>query len=79
MLVAAPADPGRGSEPAAPRRAGPLQVVKAVLSAFIGIRKGAAHEDDAATITPVQAIVTGIVAAAILVVSVLLLVRFIMS
>jgi hypothetical protein len=79
MLVAAPADPGRSAGPAASRRAGPLQVVKAVLSAFIGIRKGAAHEDDAATITPVQAIVTGIVAAAILVVSVLLLVRFIMS
>ena len=53
--------------------------MKAVLSAFIGIRKGAAHEDDAATITPVQAIVTGIIAAAILVVSVVLLVRFIMS
>src|SRR5262245_17980753 len=61
------------------RKAGPLQVVKAVLSAFIGIRRGAAHESDAATITPFQAIITGIIAAAVLVVSVLLLVRFIMS
>ena len=69
MIVAAPAE----------RKAGPLQVVKAVLSAFIGIRKGAAHENDAATVTPVQVIVTGIIAAAILVVSMVLFVRFVMS
>jgi len=71
MIVALPVEPSR--------KAGPLQVVKAVLSAFIGIRKSAAHENDAARITPVQAIITGIVAAAILVVSVALLVRFILS
>ena len=75
MIVAAPAEP---NEPRR-RKAGVLQVVKAVLSAFIGIRKGAAHESDAATITPVQAIVTGVIAAAILVVSMVLLVRFVMS
>ena len=74
MIVAAPAEP----QPQG-RKAGPLQVVKAVLSAFIGIRRGAAHESDAARITPVQAIVTGIAAAAILVASVALLVHFIMS
>jgi hypothetical protein len=54
-----------------------LQVVKAVLSAFIGIRKGAAHDRDIATIRPVQVIVTGIIAAAVVVLVVLLLVRFI--
>ena len=80
MIVAAPADPARDKAGAdGPRKAGPLQVVKAVLSAFIGIRRGAAHENDAATITPVQVIVTGIIAAAILVVSVLLFVRFVTS
>ena len=80
MIVAAPAEPQRSKAgPSGERKAGPLQVVKAVLSAFIGIRKGAAHENDAARITPVQAIVTGIIAAAILVVSMLLFVRFIMS
>ena len=82
MIVAAPVEPkfdeaaARGPQPS---KAGPLQVVKAVLSAFIGIRRGKAHESDAATITPVQAIVTGIIAAAILVVSMVLLVRFVMS
>jgi len=60
-------------------KATPLQVVKAVLSAFIGIRKGAAHERDIATLTPVQVIVTGIIAAAMFVVCVVLLVRFITS
>jgi hypothetical protein len=68
------------TEPAGtPRKATPLQVVKAVLSAFIGIRKGAAHERDIATIKPVQVIVVGIIAAAVLVFGVLLLVTFITS
>jgi hypothetical protein len=60
-----------------PQRATPLQVAKAVLSAFIGIRKGAAHERDAVTITPVQAIVAGIIGAAIFVLSLVMLVRVI--
>jgi hypothetical protein len=81
MFVAAPAEPQRSkADPGgSQRKAGPLQVVKAVLSAFIGIRRGAAHENDAATITPAQAIVAGIIAAAMLVASVALLVHFIMS
>ena len=62
-----------------PRKATPLQVVKAVLSAFIGIRKRAAHEHDAVTITPLQVIVTGIIAAAVFVLSLVLLVRWITS
>ena len=62
-----------------PRKATPIQVVKAVLSAFIGIRKRAAHEHDAVTITPVQVIVTGIIAAVVFVVSLVLLVRWITS
>ena len=62
-----------------PRKASPLQVVKAVLSAFIGIRKRAAHEHDAVTITPLQVIVTGIIAAAVFVLSLVVLVRWITS
>ena len=61
------------------RKATPLQVVKAVLSAFIGIRKRAAHEHDAVTITPLQVIVTGVVFAAIFVLSLIVLVRYITS
>lgn len=62
-----------------PRKATPLQVAKAVLSAFIGIRKGAAHERDAVTIKPLQVIVVGIVFAAIFVLSLVMLVRYITS
>jgi len=69
--VAGPVEP--------PRKATPLQVVKAVLSAFIGIRKGAAHEHDIATLTPAQVIVTGIIAAAVFVLGLVLLVRFVTS
>lgn len=61
------------------RRASPLQVIKAVLSAFIGIRRRAAHERDAVTISPVQAIVAGLIAAAIFVFSLIMLVRLITS
>jgi len=62
-----------------PRKASPLQVVKAVLWAFFGIRKRAAHENDAVTITPLQVIVTGIICAVIFVLSLILLVRYITS
>jgi hypothetical protein len=68
------------SEPTeSPRRATPLQVAKAVASAFVGIRRRAAHERDVVTITPVQAIVAGIIGAAIFVAGLVLLVRFITS
>jgi hypothetical protein len=62
-----------------PRKATPLQVAKAVLSAFIGIRKRTAHERDAVTITPVQVIVAGVIGAVIFVLSLVMLVRFITS
>jgi ribosomal protein S12 len=61
------------------RKASPLQVAKAVLSAFIGIRKRAAHEHDAVMITSLQVIVTGIIFAVIFVLSLVTLVRYITS
>jgi hypothetical protein len=61
------------------RKATPFQVAKAVLSAFIGIRKRTAHEHDAVTITPLQVIITGIIFAAIFVLSLVTLVRYITS
>ena len=68
------------TEPQQPeRKASPLQVAKAVLSAFIGIRKRAAHERDVVTITPLQVIITGIIFAAMFVLSLVTLVRYITS
>jgi hypothetical protein len=71
MIVAQPAD--------TPPRASLLQVVKAVLSAFIGIRKGAAHDRDIATLKPAQVIAVGIGAAVVLVLSLVALVRLIIT
>ena len=66
------------SEPVdSPHKATPLQVAKAVASAFIGIRRRAAHERDVVTITPLQAIIAGVIGAAIFVASLVLLVRFV--
>jgi hypothetical protein len=66
------------SEPVeSPRKATPLQVAKAVASAFIGIRRRASHERDVVTITPLQAIIAGVIGAAIFVASLVVLVRFV--
>ncbi len=64
-------------EPAiAKSAASPLQVLRAVLWSFIGIRKAAGYADDVAKISPKQAIVAGIFGAAIFVASLVVLVRF---
>lgn len=67
------------STPPAARRASLLEVVGAVFGSFLGIRRGNAMQRDAVSIKPGQVIVVGIVLAAGLVVSLLFLVRFIMS
>jgi hypothetical protein len=50
--------------------------MRAVLWSFIGIRKGAGYADDVARIRPVQAIVAGLIAAAIFVGGLVILVSF---
>lgn len=61
------------------RKASPLQVIKAVCWSFLGIRRRAAYEKDAVTLKPAQVIIAGIIGAAVLVLSLVLLVRFITS
>ena len=65
-----------GSEP---RKASPLAVVTTVLSAFFGVRKRSGHETETVRLSPVQIIVTGLVMAAMFVIGLILLVRFIIS
>jgi hypothetical protein len=62
-----------------PRSAGPLDVAKAVFWSFLGIRKRAALEQDLVTLKPLQVIIAGIIGAAILVFSIIMLVRFVTS
>jgi hypothetical protein len=66
------------SQPAA-RKAGPWQVAKAVFWSFFGIRKGHDHDRDATSITPFQVIVAGLIGAALFVLCLVMLVRFITS
>ena len=77
-------DPGTPPEieppaPPAARRASLLEVAGAVFGGFLGIRRGNAMLRDAVSIKPGQVIVVGILLAAGLVVSLLVLVRFIIS
>ena len=61
----------------APRRAGPGDVVKTVLSAFVGIRRKSDHEQ--LRITPVQVIVAAVVLAALFIFTLLTVVRIVTS
>ena len=61
------------------RKAGPLDVAKAVFWSFLGIRKRAAHEKDFVTLKPGQVIVAGIIGAVIFVLCLVMLVRTITS
>jgi hypothetical protein len=62
-----------------PKAASPLQVAKAVLWSFLGIRRRAEHESDATQLKPAQVVVAGLIGAAILVLSLVLLVKFIVG
>ena len=66
-------------EPARNARASLLEVVGAVVWSFFGVRRGQAMRRDAVAIRPHQVIIVGIVLAAVLVASLLVLVRVIIS
>lgn len=73
--------PGVQSQPVdrkrAQRRGGTLlQTLKAVAWAFIGIRGRGAHEADIANVNPVHLIIVAIACAAVLVTTLLLIVRW---
>lgn len=63
----------------APKTASLLQVAKAVFWSFLGVRKRAAHESDVTQLKPAQVIVAGLIGAAIFVLSLVLLVKFVIS
>jgi hypothetical protein len=69
------APPPEGS--AGPRPAGFLHVLGAVFASFFGIRKKAAGEHDMVTIKPLHVIIAGVLGAAILVVTLVVLVSYI--
>ena len=66
-------------EAAKPMKATALQAAKAVFWAFFGVRKGKDHDSDMVSITPLQAIVAGLIGATLFVLSLVLLVHFVTS
>jgi uncharacterized transporter YbjL len=77
ILPMPPSSPPPEPSGPAPRKATLREIVAAVFWSFFGIRKGDAMRRDAVTIKPHQVIVVGVVLAAVLVASLLLLVRMI--
>jgi hypothetical protein len=65
---------GEPSDP--PKTASLLQGIKMVLSAFIGIRR---QGDEEIRVTPLQVIITGIIAAAVFVFCVITVVRLVVG
>ena len=65
------------TEPA--KNASPLQVVKAVLWSFFGVRRRAEHEADAVRLKPSQVIITGILLAVVFVLVLVTIVRIVLS
>jgi hypothetical protein len=63
----------------APKKTSPLQVAKAVFWSFLGIRKRRDYETDSVELKPQQVIVAGLIGAAVLVLSLILLVRFVIG
>jgi hypothetical protein len=63
----------------AKKQASSLQVAKAVFWSFLGIRKRRDYETDSVELKPKQVIIAGLIGAAILVASLILLVRFVIS
>jgi hypothetical protein len=59
--------------------ASPLQVAKAVFWSFFGVRRRAEHDKDLAQIKPVQVVIAGLIGAAVFVLSLVLLVKFIIG
>jgi hypothetical protein len=62
-----------------PPKATFFQAMKAVSWAFFGVRKQSDHDHDAATLTMGQVIIAGIIGAALFVLAVFLLVKFVTS
>ena len=70
---------GQDLKEAAARKGSFLGTMKAVAWSFIGIRKGAGYEKDVAQLNPVHVIIAGVIAAAVFVVSLVLLVQWVIG
>ncbi len=65
-----------GESPAGAKTASLLQAIKIVLSAFVGIRKQDTHQQ--LNVTPLQVVITGVIAGALFVFTVISVVRLVL-
>jgi hypothetical protein len=72
------APPG-GLKEAAARPASPLQTFKAVAWSFFGVRRSAGHAQDMQKLNPVHVIAAGVAGAALFVLVLVLLVRWVIG
>ncbi len=68
-----------GLKEAANRPASPLQTFRAVAWSFFGIRRSAGHAQDMQKLNPVHVIVAGVISAALFVLALVLLVRWVIG
>ena len=68
-----------GLKEAAGRPASPLQTFKAVAWSFFGIRRSADHAQDVQKLNPLHVVVAGVIGAALFVLVLVLLVRWVVG
>ncbi len=61
------------------RRAGPLQVLRTVLSGLFGVRRRKTHEEDSAGLRPSQVIVAGVIVVTAFVLAIVAFVNFVVT
>jgi hypothetical protein len=71
--------PGQDLKEAVGRKASLLQTISAVAWSFFGVRRGKDHENDMAKLNPVHVVIAGVLGAALLVLMLVLLVRWVIS
>ncbi len=71
--------PGQDLKEAVGRKASIIQSISAVAWSFFGVRRGRDHENDMAKLNPVHVIIAGLLGAALFVLVLVLVVRWVIS
>ena len=71
--------PGQDFKDAVGRKASLVQTILAVAWGFFGVRRGKDHEQDMAKLNPVHVIIAGVLGAALFVLMLVLLVRWVIG
>lgn len=71
--------PGQDLKEAVGRKASIAQTMSAVAWSFFGVRRGRDHENDMAKLNPVHVIIAGLLGAALFVLVLVLVVRWVIS